>query len=106
MEGGSLDYVLGYEDLSNPFQTFCLEAKRYAQKLIIKDIKKRIEKFKEECTIDFNFTKELSNKQIGVISLSDCPERLGKMISASNQSNRTPFSLFEENKGNRLDEKH
>lgn len=94
----SLDYILEYEDQNNPFQTFSLNTERDAQKLIIDEVEKRIRKLKEENAIEFDFTKELGRDQIGVIELSNCPERLTKMISASNQPNRNAFRLSKDNK--------
>lgn len=93
-----LDYVLEYEDTNKPFQTFSLNTERDVQKLIIKEVRSRIGKYKDDNVIDFDFTKELGHHQIGRIALSDCPERLGKMISASNQPNRKSFSLSKNNK--------
>lgn len=93
-----LDYVLEYGDINSPFQTFSLNTERDVQKLIIKEVRSRIDKFKDDNVIDFDFTKELGHHQIGRIALSDCPERLGKMISASNQPNRKGFSLSKDNK--------
>ncbi|HLH85379.1 MAG TPA: Kiwa anti-phage protein KwaB-like domain-containing protein [Thermoplasmataceae archaeon] len=94
----SLDYVLEYNDQNNPFQTFSLNTERDVQELIITEVEKRIRKLKEENAIEFDFTKELGREQIGVIELSNCPERLTKMISASNQPNRNSFRLSKDNK--------
>lgn len=94
----SLDYILEYKDQDKPFQTFSLNTERDVQKLIINEVEKRIRKLKEENAIEFDFTKELGREQIGVIELSNCPERLTQMISASNQPNRNSFRLSKDNK--------
>ncbi len=94
----SLDYILEYKDQDKPFQTFSLNTERDVQRLIIKEVENRIRKLKDKNAIEFDFTKELGREQIGVIELANCPERLTKMIKASNQPNRNSFRLSKDNK--------
>lgn len=94
----SMDYVLEYKTQSNPFQSFSLATEKAVQKNIIDEIKNRVHKYNNSDIIDFDFTKELGHHQIGKIELSNCPERLGQIVKASNQPNRKSFSLSKENK--------
>lgn len=94
----SVDYVLEEGTQPNPFGTYSLDTEKEVQKTILKEIKKRIDSYKDTDSIDYDFTKELGHHQVGIIDSSDCQKRLIDMISASSQPNRKSFSLTKKNK--------
>ena len=96
----SFDYVSDPLSEGRPFNAFSLDMEDEPKKIIMDEVKAKICSYKDENVIDFDFTKELGQNQIGIIPLANCPDRLISMIKATEQPNKGSQSFSQEDKEN------
>ena len=89
----SIDYVLGTDDPDKPFDTYSLSVDKDVQGIIAEQINKRLQKIDTSKVVEYDYTKELSRSQVGIIEIKASVARLRQMVSAIDQPNRTSFKL-------------
>ena len=96
--GVSIDYVLETDDPDKPFDTYSLSVDKNVQGIIADQINKRIQKIDNSKAVNYDYTKELSRSQVGIIDIKASALRLPQMISAIDQPNRTSFKMDKKKK--------
>ena len=82
MGGVSIDYVLETDDPDKPFDTYSLSVDKNVQGIIADQINIRIQKIENSKAVNYDYTKELSRSQVGIIDIKASALRLPQMISS------------------------